>query len=253
MKIVEICGSPRSKGNTEYIMDLCEQELNNIYKDEIAFERINLYDYQLDWCKGCRICFDISEEKCPNKDGLLMIKQKMEEADIILIGSPVYIEDVSATMKNWMDRMAFNCHRPFLLGKSIYVFTTSAAKASKHAAKTIERGIVSWGGNVKYSDNYITGAIIKEKKGNLQKLTINKRMKYILEVNQRQDISLFSLIGFGIQKRYWIKDKHSVDYEYWMKMNWFDTDCIYYKAVKVNKLKKITAILISKLVERYII
>lgn len=251
MKILEICGSPRNKGNTEHIMDLCEYEINNICKSscKIIYDKISIYNCNLAWCKGCRICFNVSENKCPHNDDLLMIKKKMEEADMIIIGSPVYVEDISGGIKNWMDRMAFNCHRPFLNGKPVYIYTTSAAVASKHAIKSMKRAIISWGGNVKNNDNYIMGQKMnKEVVESTYGKKIQKRMYNMIEAYKIKSVSLYALVSFGIQKRYWKKKQNTTDYNYWMEMNWFEFDSIYYKPVKVNFLKKKVAILISKLI-----
>lgn len=93
MRILEICGSPQQEGNTEHIIELCKQKIQDIYKtkEKIVCDIISIYHSNIYWCKGCRICFNVSESKCPQKDELLMIKRKMEEADIIIIGSPVYV------------------------------------------------------------------------------------------------------------------------------------------------------------------
>jgi multimeric flavodoxin WrbA len=251
MNVLEICGSPRSNGNTEYIMNLCEHEINKVCKpsDRIVYDKITIYHSNLAWCKGCRICFDVSEHKCPCNDDLLMIKNKMEEADIIIIGSPVYVEDISGGIKNWMDRMAFNCHRPFLNGKPVYIYTTSAAAASKHAIKSMKRAIISWGGNVKDHDNYIMGQKMnKEVAERTYGTIIEKRMHKMIEAYVLKSVSLYSLISFNIQKRYWKKKQNTADHNYWLKMNWFELDCIYYEPVKVTFLKKKLAILISKLI-----
>lgn len=250
MKILEISGSPRNKGNTELLMDLCEGEINNLYKpsDNFVYDRISIYQSSLAWCKGCRVCFNISEDKCPLNDDLLSIKKKMEDSDIIIIGSPVYVEDVSGGMKNWMDRMAFNCHRPFLNGKPVYIFTTSGAAASSHAIHSMKRAIISWGGNVKKNDNYIMGQKMrKEAAESKYGKIIKKRMLALLEASKTKTVSLYSLISFGIQKRYWKKKQNTADYNYWMRRNWFEADSIYYEPVTVNFLKKNVAILISSL------
>jgi multimeric flavodoxin WrbA len=254
MRILEICGSPRQEGNTEHIIDLCNQKIYDVYKtkDKITYDIISIYSSNLSWCKGCRICFNVSENMCPHNDDLLIIRKKMVEADLIIIGSPVYVEDISGGMKNWLDRMAFNCHRPFLIGKPVYVYTTSAANASKHAIKSMKRAVISWGGSVNNNDNFIMGQKMnRDVIGKAYGKIIEKRMHKIIEVYRRKSVSLYSLISFGIQKRYWKRKEHTVDYNYWAKMRWFEADSIYYKPVKVNFLKKKVVNLISKLIATF--
>jgi multimeric flavodoxin WrbA len=38
----------------------------------------------------------------------------MMRAEAYVFASPVYVEDINGVMKNWIDRMAFNSHRPTL-------------------------------------------------------------------------------------------------------------------------------------------
>lgn len=70
MKIIEINGSPRLNGNTNNILNLCENiliEIQHSNNCENKYERINISEYNSKYFKGCRICFDLSENKCPQK------------------------------------------------------------------------------------------------------------------------------------------------------------------------------------------
>ncbi|PHV72218.1 hypothetical protein CS063_01715 [Sporanaerobium hydrogeniformans] len=157
MKILMINGSPRKKGNTQLILDLFErllQEHVGISQDIIT---VSLREKVIELCHGCRGCMVNSEEFCPCKDEVKDIENKMKKADLILIGSPVYVEDISGLMKNWIDRMAYRCHRPFLNGKRVYLFTTSGAKASNHAIRTLKHAFLAWGAEVIQWDNYSMG------------------------------------------------------------------------------------------------
>ena len=245
MKILEICGSPRKSGHTQFILDQCKKKLNVVSQEEnVTYDRISIYHSNLDWCKGCRLCFKLSETKCPHKDDLLDIKSRMENADIIIIGSPICVEDVSGGFKNWLDRMAFNCHRPFLDGKSVYVFTTSAAKASKHGIKTITRAITSWGGSVISYDNFIIGEDFNTSDFNTSDFDknyaalITKRMIPLTRTYHKESVSLYSLISFGIQKRYWKRKIHTADYQYWLDKKWFSPGTLYFRPIKVNIFKR---------------
>lgn len=58
------------------------------------------------------VAYALGEDHCPLRDDVSEIKKKIDDADIIILASPVYVEDVSGLLKNWIDRMAFVCHRP---------------------------------------------------------------------------------------------------------------------------------------------
>lgn len=52
------------------------------------------------------------EDKCPLKDDRALIEQKLRGADGIILSSPVYVNNVSGLMKNFIDRFAYTNHRP---------------------------------------------------------------------------------------------------------------------------------------------
>ncbi len=124
MKIISLVSSYRINGNTNTAVSLIEKQLLSIAdKENIALEveKIQLGHLDIKTCCGCRVCFDKGEGKCPLKDDLLEIWDKIHQTDGILVASPVYVEDVNGIMKNWIDRMAFNCHRPAFAGKTVYI------------------------------------------------------------------------------------------------------------------------------------
>lgn len=99
-KILFISGSPR-KGNTEHV-------LGKIYEavDTDSKELILLKDKDIKFCKGCLTCY--TRPNCTIKDDMDIILPKVLDADVLVLGTPNYYENVSGLMKNFMDR----CH-PF--------------------------------------------------------------------------------------------------------------------------------------------
>ena len=130
MKIVMIGSSFRTTGNTEHILDLLQDVLHKEAEAQrlnLEIDRLSLSRETIQPCRGCRLCFERGEEFCPNRDSVLSIQKKLESADAVVAASPVYVEDVNGIMKTWIDRMAFNCHRPAFCGKCAAVLTTSEA------------------------------------------------------------------------------------------------------------------------------
>ena len=89
-----------------------------------SFEKIYLYDFDISACMDCRKC-KRSDFACALEDGMCQIYPKLEEADLILFGTPVYWYGPTAKMKLLIDRM-----RPFiasgkLKGKKGIVVTPS--------------------------------------------------------------------------------------------------------------------------------
>ncbi len=112
MKILACVGSYRKNGNTARVVDLIEGQLDAEaarQHEPLEMETVYLGHWDIGTCRGCRVCFDQGEERCPLKDDLLAIKTKMKEVDGIIIASPVYVNDVSGIVRNWLDRLAHVC------------------------------------------------------------------------------------------------------------------------------------------------
>ena len=100
MKVIGINGSARKDGNTAIIVGKVFDELN---KEDIETELIQLADYEIQPCRGCFACK--GRGNCVfAKDGFAEIFSRMVEANGILLGSPVYSADVSAKMKAFLER-----------------------------------------------------------------------------------------------------------------------------------------------------
>ncbi|AKB78844.1 iron-sulfur flavoprotein [Methanosarcina horonobensis HB-1 = JCM 15518] len=107
MKVVAINGSPRKKWNTATLL---EKALEGTASEGAETEMIHLYD--LDF-KGCISCFACklkggkSYGKCAVKDGLTPVLEKLEDADAVILGSPIYFGNVTGEMRSFMERFFF--------------------------------------------------------------------------------------------------------------------------------------------------
>lgn len=100
MKVIGINGSARKDGNTALIIRKVFEELN---KEGIETELIQLADYVILPCRGCFACKGRGNCVFTN-DGFAEIFNRMLGADGIILGSPVYSADVSAGMKAFLER-----------------------------------------------------------------------------------------------------------------------------------------------------
>lgn len=263
MKIISLVSSYRINGNTNKAVSLIEKQLLSIgHKENIALEveKIQLGHLNLKVCHGCRACFDKGEDKCPLKDDLLVIWDKIQQADGIIAASPVYVEDINGIMKNWIDRMAFNCHRPAFAGKAAYIVTTSGVGSSNHTINTIKNAFTSWGIKILGSSKFRTGALMD---GAEMALEYSSEFKKIAEIfilavknNSAQRPSLYSLIVFKVQQKSWQKvmqRKETIDYQYWQGKEWLQKNCNYYIPIKTNFLKVKFARLIGSIIAIFFI
>jgi multimeric flavodoxin WrbA len=107
MKVIAFNGSPRKNWNTATLLN---KALEGAASQGAATELIHLYDLNY---KGCMSCFACKTKggnsygKCPIKDDLLPVFKKVEEADAIILGSPIYLGRVSGEMAAFLDRLLF--------------------------------------------------------------------------------------------------------------------------------------------------
>jgi multimeric flavodoxin WrbA len=102
LKLLAIVGSPRLKGNTNYLV---EQSLEEAAKLGAKTEKIILSQYAVSPCLGHDNC--ASYDTCRQKDDTGWILDKLCEADGVIIATPVYYFNVSAQMKTFIDRNYF--------------------------------------------------------------------------------------------------------------------------------------------------
>jgi len=95
MNIVYISGSPRKKSNTDYLLKYLQSLIGGQF--------IKLTDCKIEPCKSCWAC----EKSCIcmiDDDMTNILTPILLKADVIVLGSPVYFNNVSAQLKIFMDR-----------------------------------------------------------------------------------------------------------------------------------------------------
>jgi multimeric flavodoxin WrbA len=107
MKVMAFNGSPRKKWNTATLL---EKALEGAASQEAETELIHLYDLDFKGCISCFACKTKGGEsygRCAVQDDLTPVFSKIEEADAIILGSPIYFGTVSGEMKSFMERLLF--------------------------------------------------------------------------------------------------------------------------------------------------
>jgi multimeric flavodoxin WrbA len=102
MKVIAIVGSPHARGNTSYLADQALQELSS---QGIETEKIVLGQHVINPCQGHEKCGTFTV--CKQKDDAPGIIEKFNQADGVILASPVYFFNVSAQMKAFIDRNFF--------------------------------------------------------------------------------------------------------------------------------------------------
>ncbi len=99
-KVIGFSGSPRSNGNTDRLV---RQVLAGAQEAgaETAFHRVADLDI-----RGCRACYACrTTGVCALKDGMTPLLAEVFEADAVILGSPIYMGQMTGQLKIFVDRL----------------------------------------------------------------------------------------------------------------------------------------------------
>jgi multimeric flavodoxin WrbA len=100
MRVLGLVGSPRKGGNTDIMVDaVLERARANGHETE----KIHLYEAEIGPCIDCRGCKK-GDLVCIVEDGMQSVYPKLDSANVIVFGTPIYWVGPTGTMKNLIDR-----------------------------------------------------------------------------------------------------------------------------------------------------
>ncbi|MBP5385293.1 MAG: flavodoxin family protein [Lachnospiraceae bacterium] len=103
MKVLMINGSPRSGGNTGIALD----EMVKVFQEEgIETEIVLIGNRDVRGCMACNACAE--KGKCVFDDAVNEIAPKFEEADGLVVASPVYYASANGTLISCLDRLFYS-------------------------------------------------------------------------------------------------------------------------------------------------
>lgn len=238
-KIIVFIGSARKKATYE---GACEFEKNLKLYTEVAFEYVFLKDYHLDFCKGCKLCFDKGEEFCPLQDDRDLLIDKINQSDGVIFATPNYSFHVSASMKNLLDRIAFVLHRPRFFGKTFTSIVTQGIYGGNSIIKYLDNigrnlGFTVTRGCVLNTLEPVTKAD-QEKNATEIKRAAARYYRELTHSNPPAP-SFFRLMMFRLSRsciKAMLSDEYC-DYRHYKEKGWFESD--YYYQVSLNLTKKL--------------
>lgn len=251
MKIIIINASPRKKGNTAILCGILEQKLKSF--EDVDVEQLFLCDLNLGFCKGCCNCLTKGESYCPEKsDDRAALEEKILSADGVVFASPVYAMNMTALMKNFMDRFAFTMHRPRFFRQYTMIAAVTGSVGLRETIESISQlsfcgfNIVEKLG-IKAPNPLINPSITDEKL--IKKIETKAENFYkIIKAQKPANPTLINVIAFSLQRKCFakLKDKAPADWEYYDKKGWFDPKCKYFTDnVKIPFYKKMLAVFVS--------
>ncbi len=146
-KVLVISGSPRKDGNSDI---LCNEFIKGAQSSGHECEKIFLRDRNINYCTGCGVCN--STHRCVQKDDMAEILDKMVNADVIVMATPVYFYTMDAQLKTLIDRTVPRYMD--IRNKEFYYIITAADTNKANMQRTIEsiRG---------FTEDCLSGAVEK--------------------------------------------------------------------------------------------
>ena len=130
MNVLILNSSPRKGGNSDV---LCQQFAKGAEEAGHQVEKIDLREKKLSPCLACYAC--MKEHICAIRDDMAGIFTQMQQADVIVLSSPVYFYSLSAQLKMLIDRCLVDYKS--LAGKKFYFIVTAADPRHEAADETL--------------------------------------------------------------------------------------------------------------------
>ena len=110
MKVLGIAGSPRRGGNTDLLLT---EVMRGAASKGAEVKTIILNDLTIAPCQHCDACLDTG--RCKVEDDMQMVYRELEEADRLVLASPIHFMGVTAQMKAMIDRCQALWARKYIL------------------------------------------------------------------------------------------------------------------------------------------
>ena len=126
-----LSGSPRKGGNSDI---LCDEFAQGAQEAGNEVEKIRVASNNIHPCSACYYCRDHGGA-CVYKDDMAAILQKMIDADVLVLASPVYFYSIDAQLKAMIDRTVARWLE--VKNKEFYYIVTMADEPRQSADTTL--------------------------------------------------------------------------------------------------------------------
>lgn len=226
-RIFAFVGSMQSENSVTYKETLkLIKAIIKISDKKVEYNIVTAKNKSIEICRGCQLCF--KEGHCSiSSDELEKIKEYMIQADLIIFSSPVYAHNVSASMKNFIDRIAYWTHLFRLTGKYGIIITTSSYSGNIIVEDYLCKIMNYLGINIIDSLNITlinqNSQEVYEKRNKIAKNYVDLNKGFI-----KLNTSKFQEKVYGDFRKYYklIGKKYpdNIEYKYWSENNYFKFD-----------------------------
>lgn len=224
-KVLLINASNRKKNTYKLLTSVKDILVSKGYEAEI----LNLSDYKIEFCKGCEVC--VLRGNCYVKDDSNIIKKKIIESDALVIGTPVYLNNMSGILKTFIDRTCDWFHRSEVAEKPTLLVANTQGSGLDQTLNSIKEVTTQWGAFV--------GGTISRNGRNFNKAIEEKELSHFIKLiesdSKSYSPSFKEIYTYNIQRTL-ATNVFPLDKEYWDKKGWLSR--AYFPKAKLNIIQK---------------
>ena len=222
MKITVINGQSH-KGSTYHIGKMLADKLGGEVTEYFLPKDFG------DMCIGCTACILKSEQLCPHYQRLEKLTNAIDEADVLIFTSPVYVYHVTGAMISFLDHYGYRwmVHRPEkkMFSKQAVCISTAAGAGTKSTNKDIADSLFFWGVPKVYKYGVNVRAMSYSRISDKTKAEIDKKTTAIANKikakNGRVKVGLKTKGFFEIMRMIQHKSGwNEADTDYWHNKGW---------------------------------
>lgn len=181
-----------------------------------------------DFCVGCNACFTESETKCPHFEALSPITKVIDDADVIILASPVYVYHATGAMKAFLDHYGWRwmVHRPEerMFSKQAVCISTAAGRGMKSTNRDMADSMFFWGVGKIYTFGFAVMETSWERVSSDKKQRIERKLSLLAgkikknhgHVKPFLKTKAFFFLMRQLHKRGW----NQADVDYWKEKGW---------------------------------
>ena len=227
MKIAVINGQ-NHKGSTYHIGRMLAEKL----EAEENIKEIFLPKDMPHFCCGCFKCILEDEKLCPHYSCIKPITALIDDADVLIFTTPVYVLHATGSMKALLDHYGYRfiVHRPEerMFSKQAVCISTAAGSGVRSAIKDIKDSLFYWGVAKIYSFGIGVQAtswndVTIKKKEKIEKKT-SKLANMIRNKEGRVRPSIKTKLFFFMMRMVNQNPWNQVDGDYWRLKGWLGSE-----------------------------
>ncbi len=242
IKILVFIGSPRNEESWSY--KICKRLEDQITAQTPAeFDYVFVEKLKLPFCDGCLKCVTVGESACPEYDTIGPVAKKMDEADGIVLASPVHTFAITGLMKNFVEYFMYKRNRPSFFGKKAVAIAVASGGGHKNVLNVLENTSTAWGCDIVAQLGVSVTQMRKEAyAAAVDEQTNDIAGKFVDAISKGELDSpkLRHLINFRAMQMMTVSSKkETVNYAYWEEHDWLDKE--YYTNAKIGFFPRLVA------------